>query len=259
MKAVIKIGGTLLDDPQTRHNLSAQLAAVARTVVLTVVHGGGKQVTGYLEAQGIQSRFVDGLRVSSPDVIDAVSSVIAGRVNTQLVSSLIGAGARPVGLSGVDGQLTRAEQLRPELGFVGRPVATDPALLDLLTGAQYLPVVACVAADSAGTVFNVNADQMAVSCASGWRADRLVFLTDVEGVRGPNGTIAAQLTRPEALHLIASGVAHGGMQAKLEAAITGIENGIGEVVIALGRETDICKRLLAGELLGTRIVLQQPS
>jgi len=127
-------------------------------------------------------------------------------------------------------------------------------VLDTLAGAGYLPVVACVAGDEAGNVYNVNADQMAVACAVGYRAEKLLFLTDVEGVRGAAGETLAVLTKSEALSLIEAGVATGGMQAKLNAACAALDGGVGEVVIASGSTAGVVTRLLAGEALGTRLV-----
>src|SRR5262249_55426882 len=138
-----------------------------------VVHGGGKQMTRYLAERGIESRFVNGLRVTTPDIIDAVVKVFAGSVNAQLVTALRAAGASPVGLSGLDAGLVDAEILNPDLGQVGKPVKSDARLLELLTHARYIPVIACIAGDNRGTIFNVNADQMAVACASAFRAERL--------------------------------------------------------------------------------------
>jgi acetylglutamate kinase len=220
---------------------------------LAVVHGGGKQVTRYLEERGVKSEFVGGLRVSDDQVIEAVTNVIAGGVNKHLVAALIAQGAAAVGISGVDGPLTTAAPLRPELGFVGKPNKTNGALFDLLIGGKFIPVVACIAGDDRGAIYNVNADQMAVSCALGWGADALIFLTDVAGVKDAAGNVVNHLTAAEAKHLIESGVAHGGMQAKLEAASTALDGGLRSVTIAPGREADVCERLLAGEAIGTTL------
>lgn len=255
MKVLVKLGGTLLDDAGVRAGLAAQLADLTNEHRFVLVHGGGKQVTKYLQERGVQSRFVGGLRVSDEAVVDAVTKVIAGGVNKQLVAALVAAGQPAVGLSGVDGLLTLAAPLDPALGFVGRPVCTDPRLLDLLSDAGYLPVLACLAADKRGAIYNVNADQMAVSAASGWRADKLLFLTDVPGVKDASGRTVPHLTVDESAALIRSGIAQGGMQAKLEAAAQGLEAGIAEIAIASGREPSIFARLLAGEAAGTRLAL----
>jgi acetylglutamate kinase len=255
LRLLVKLGGTLLDDAECRVAVARELIEASRESELAVVHGGGKQVTRFLEERGIETRFCGGLRVSDERVIDAVTKVIAGGVNKQLVSAIIGAGRAAVGLSGVDGPLTTAVQLDPELGFVGRPVKSDGRLLELLTSAGYLPVVACIAGDEKGNIFNVNADQMAVSCAVGWHADKLFFLTDVPGVKDRSGEVIPHLTSGAARDLVGSGVAHGGMQAKLEAAISALSSGVPEVAIAQGREVNICAQLLKGEAIGTRLTL----
>jgi acetylglutamate kinase len=254
VKILIKLGGTLLDEPAKRDDLARQLARVAQQCELVVVHGGGKQVTRFLEERGVQSRFVGGLRVSDQTVIDAVTKVIAGSVNKQLVAALCTSGGLAVGLSGVDGLLTDALPINPELQFVGKPQRTEGKLLDLLLGGGYVPVVACIAADHQGNIYNVNADQMAVSCAVGWGADRLLFLTDVAGVKNAAGVVLPKLTPEDVTDLIRGGVARGGMQAKLESAVWALQGGLTEVVIAPGQEADICGRLLlAGNNIGTRI------
>ncbi len=257
MKVLIKVGGTLLEDSAGRGAIARQLAETARQYELVVVHGGGRQVTRFLEERGVASRFVAGLRVSDDPVIEAVTSVIAGSVNKQLVSAIVAAGESAVGLSGVDGPLTSAVQFHPELGSVGKPCKTDGRLLNLLVNAGYLPVIACIAGDKNGNIYNVNADQMAVSCAAGWQADKLLFLTDVAGVKDGADRILTHLAAEDIGRLIESGVAHGGMQAKLEAALAALNGGLDEVIIASGREPNICMRLLAGEELGTRLALER--
>jgi acetylglutamate kinase len=219
-----------------------------------VVHGGGKQMTRYLAGKGIESRFVDGLRVTTPEVLDAVLKVLAGSVNQELVAAFIAAGASAVGLSGIDALLAEAEQMSPALGFVGRTVHSDARLLELLTGHGYLPVVACVAADRNGQIYNVNADQMAVACAAGFGVDKLLFLTDVAGVRGAGNETLPILTPSQCRELISSGVASGGMQAKLNAATDALERGVGEVVIAPGALPGVVQKLIAGEAVGTRLI-----
>jgi acetylglutamate kinase len=255
VRLVVKLGGTLLDSEDSRTRLARELAGIQkRGIELVVVHGGGKQMTRFLTERGIESRFVGGLRVSTPEVIDAVLKVLAGTVNHQLVSALVGAGAEAVGLSGIDAALTEAEQLAPDLGAVGKPVRTNAKLLEVLCGSGFLPVVACVAGDRRGNVYNVNADQMAVACAAGFRADQLHFLTDVDGVKGSDGNIIPQMTTADCKGLIASGIATGGMQAKLNAATEGIRGGIGRVVIAPGAMADVAARLLDGDSVGTKLV-----
>ncbi len=255
MKVLVKLGGSLLDAPESRDRLARELAAVARDgVSLVVVHGGGKQMTRFLAERGIESRFINGLRVTTPETIDAVLKVFAGSVNHDLVAALIRAGALAVGLTGIDACLVEAEVLDPALGAVGKPVRSNPELLNLLCGRKYVPVVACVAGDRGGRIYNVNADQMAAACAASCGVDVLLFLTDVEGVMDSAKQVVAQLTSAECEALIAQGVATGGMQAKLTAASNALEKGVREVIIAPGAETGIVRRALAGETVGTRLV-----
>lgn len=253
MKLLIKLGGSLLDSPSDRQRLANELALVAKEHQTVVVHGGGKQMTRFLAERGVESRFVDGLRVTTPEVVDAVLKVFAGTVNHEMVASFIAAGANAVGLTGIDACITEAEPMREDLGAVGRIVRTNGDLLVLLTTNGYLPVVACVAGDRNGRIYNVNADQMAVGCASGFQADRLFFLTDVEGVKGSDGVIP-KLTAEDSQALIRDGIATGGMQAKLNAACEGLASGVGEVVIVPGAKPRVVSALLAGEVIGTRLV-----
>ncbi len=254
MKVLIKLGGTLLDDPTTRARLAQEIAAAAKQHQVAVVHGGGKQMTRFLAERGIESKFVNGLRVSTPEVIDAVVKVFAGSVNKDLVSAFVNAGAAAVGLCGLDGGLVDCEIWNPELGAVGRPVRANAALLNLLSSNAFLPVVACVGGDSQGQIYNVNADQMASTLAVAFEADRLLFLTDVEGVRGSDGQTIAELSAQDAGDLIATGVAAGGMQAKLEAAIGALRATRGSVHIAAGAQPGIVSCLLKGERLGTLLL-----
>lgn len=255
MKALIKIGGTLLDDPASRHGIARQIAhAAAAGMVLTIVHGGGRQVTRFLEERGIESRFVRGLRVTTSETIDAVLKVLAGTVNTELVAALGMAGLRAVGLTGCDGEVATADQLDPELGFVGRVTSSDSDLLNTLTGAGYVPVVACLAGGAGGAIFNVNGDSMAVAVASSWKVNRLIFLTDVAGVLDAAKNILPVLTMGGCQELIGSGVATGGMQAKLNAASDAVAHGVQEVVIVKGSDPDVITRVLAGERVGTKVI-----
>jgi len=255
VRLLIKLGGTLLDEESSRRRLAAEIAAVAREYPHTVVvHGGGKQMTRFLTERGVASQFVNGLRVTTPEVVDAVLKVFAGTVNHELVAALVAAGSKPVGLTGIDASLVEAEQWSPELGAVGKPVRSNPEILNVLTGAGFLPIVACVAGDRQGRIYNVNADQLAAICAAGFAADRLIFLTDVAGVMDASKQTVVELTRAASRHLIDTGVASGGMRAKLEAADRALAQGVGQVCVAPGAETGILSRLLQGETIGTRLV-----
>jgi acetylglutamate kinase len=257
-RVLVKIGGTLLDAPESRTRLAAEIASARSSgVEIAVVHGGGKQMTKYLADRGVESRFVNGLRVTTPETVDALLKVFAGAVNHELVASLNGAGALAVGLSGIDAFLTEAEQMDPVLGAVGRITRANGALLHLLTAHGYVPVVACVAGDRAGNIYNVNADQMAAACAAAFGARQLIFLTDVEGVLDASKRVFPALTPAESQELIASGVAAGGMQAKLNAALAALEGGVEQVRIAPGAVENALERVLAGEEIGTQMLARE--
>lgn len=254
MKILIKLGGSLLDEAAPRDALAGQIASLKeRNLQPVVVHGGGKQMTRYLAERGIESRFINGLRVTTPETVDAVLKVFAGSVNHELVASLNRAGALAVGLSGIDALLTEAEPMDPALGAVGRVIRSNAALLDLLTASGYLPVVACVAGDREGRIYNVNADQMAVACAAAFGAMQLIFLTDVEGVLDRDRQVRRYLTASESERLIAEGSATGGMQAKLNAASAALRAGVEQVRIAPGMTSGVLNRILSGEPIGTSL------
>ncbi len=259
MKLLIKLGGTLLESNDTRRSLCAQIAAAQQAGNrVVVVHGGGKRLSRYLQEQGYESEFRHGFRVTPPAILDAVLRIFAGSVNHHLVADLVKAGAKAVGLSGIDAGLVTASQLSPELGAVGRVDAVDPELLDLLTSNGFLPAVACIAGGApnspdAGAIYNVNADQMAAACAGGFQADQLIYLTDVPGVLDGEQRMIASLSVRGAERLIEDGVARGGMEAKLRAAMAALEQGADEIRIAAGAEPNVLTRLLSGDAMGTTL------
>src|ERR1700733_9174589 len=185
--------------------------------------------------------------------LDALIKVLAGSVNQHLVAALIEAGALAVGLSGVDANLVIAEQMDPALGAVGKVTKSRAELLNILTQNQFLPVVACLAGDGYGGFFNVNGDQMAGAADTSFQADRLVFMTDVDGVLDRDGQTISQLDPAGVGQLIASGVAKGGMQAKLNAAVSAVSGGVKDVCIVSGQRPEGLADLLAGRSQGTRL------
>lgn len=254
MKLLVKIGGTLIDTSERRLAIARKLAAITGRHQTVVVHGGGKQLSHYLKEHGIESEFRGGLRVTPPPILDAVIRTLAGVVNHRLVAALQECGVQAVGLSGIDAGIAHARQLSPALGAVGEVETTDPALLELLSSHGYLPTVACIAGGRQSGIFNVNADQMAVAVAGAFKAEQLIFLTDVEGVLDGDKRRIIRLSSQEALTLIETGVAHGGMEAKLRSAMKGIAQGVSQVRIVPGGEPDVLQRLLDGQELGTTLV-----
>ena len=254
MKLLVKLGGTLLDEAASRDRLAAEIAeVVGEGHQVVVVHGGGKQLTRFLAEKGLQSNFIRGFRVTTPETLDGVIKVLAGQVNTELVAALVRAGARAVGLTGADDGLVGAVQLEADLGAVGRVEQVRAGLLDLLTANGYVPVVACLAGGREGVVYNVNADQFAAALAQGYGAERLMFLTDVDGVLEGDGGRIAELTTGEALELIEQGVAKGGMEAKLRACAGAVEGGVGEVRIVAGARAGAVREAVRRAGAGTAI------
>ncbi len=234
---VVKLGGSLLEDRALRGAaLEAVAAAVTAGQRLVLVHGGGKEIDRNLSALGIPKRTQGGLRVTDGATLDVVVAVLSGTVNKSLVGQLKERGVRAAGFSGADGETLWAEFHPPvdgvDLGFVGRVMRCDPALLSAVLGAGLLPVVASVALGREGVLLNVNADAAASALASGLKARRLVFLTDVPGVRDASGKVVERLTAASARDLLASTAVGGGMRPKLHACLEALAAGVSEVVIA---------------------------
>jgi acetylglutamate kinase len=251
MKLAIKIGGTLLDGGLQQEDARAMLALQAGSLLrdghqLLLVHGGGAQVTSFMKAEGIESQFVEGRRVTTPAVLDAAVKVMCGTVNHEFLAAFAAADVKAVGISGVDGSCVFADYAGNGLGLVGRVSRVNPVIFDVLNAAGFVPVMACLAVGPGGQILNVNADEVAVACAAAWMADRMIFLSDVDGVRGADGQIVRRLNTDEAEALVASGVASGGMVAKLRAAKQAVSHGIPGVEIASGHRPRILRALLAG-------------
>lgn len=234
MKYVIKIGGAALEDP-------ALLALCGKSIhdlvedgnQVAVVHGGGVQLTRTLVQMGKQSQFIGGLRVTDAETRDAALMVLAGRVNKLLVATLGKAGQSAMGLSGGDGHVFRARKKKtvPDLGFVGEIAATDPRWLEAIWKMGAVPVISSIALGFDGEYYNVNADEMASAAAICTHADALIFLTDVAGVKGSDGTVLRWLSLKEVPGLEQSGVISGGMLPKLNACRDAIQHGVKRVRI----------------------------
>jgi acetylglutamate kinase len=240
---VYKVGGPALEDAGLVAPLAREVRRDDAPVVL--VHGGGRAVERLLTALGIESRFVEGRRATSPEAMAVVEMVLSGTVNKELAAGLTAAGAKAVGISGRDGGLVRA-RLVPGLGRVGTPERVDPAPIQALWAAGFVPVVSPLASGPAGEAVNVNADEAALGIARALGATTLVYLSDVDGVRVGEGT-ADTLTRDEARRRIDDGTIAGGMALKVRVALEAAAAGIPEVVIA-----GVAR--LRGEFQGTRIV-----
>ncbi|MGY9048855.1 MAG: acetylglutamate kinase, partial [Rhodobacterales bacterium] len=201
-----------------------------------VVHGGGPMINDLLSRLGIESKFVRGKRVTDQATVEVVEMVLTGLVNKRIVQAIMDEGGRAVGLSGKDDDLMVCEMEDPELGWVGRPVEMNVQVLRDLMAAGIIPVVAPVATgmDPVET-FNVNGDTAAGAIAGALKADRLLLLTDVSGVKNAEGEIMTAMTPEEVRSMIADGTIAGGMIPKTETALKAIEDGVRGVVILDGR------------------------
>ncbi len=239
---VVKFGGNAMGDDDA-------MAAFARDIVLmrqvglnpVIVHGGGPMINDLLGRLGIESNFVRGKRVTDERIIEVVEMVLAGRVNKRIVQAIMSQGGRAVGLSGKDDSLMVCEPDDPELGFVGRPVEMNVQVLRDLFDAGIVPVVAPIGAGRGPTdTFNVNGDTAAGAIAGALKADRLLLLTDVQGVKGPDGSVMTALTPDDVRRLTNEGIIAGGMIPKTETALKAIRDGVRAVVIIDGRVPNAC-------------------
>ncbi len=253
---VVKIGGSTLGSHDTTlHDL---VSLQQQGVNSVVVHGGGKIISDWMAKQGVMPRFVRGLRVTDEPSIEIVVAVLTGLINKTLVASMVELGARTIGISGADDGMLRAKIRDPELGLVGdvAKVNTDPIKAVLDSGC--IPIIAPVGVklaedgDVSTTLLNINADTAAGEIAAALGAERLVFLTDVQGVLDTTRRLIPRLTERQARGLISSNVAAGGMIPKLEACLTALHSG-GVSHIIDGREPSALMDVVSGATLGTRI------
>lgn len=239
---VIKYGGNALSGSS-----EADAASVfARDIALlhavgfrpVVVHGGGPQISAMMERLGKQPEFRNGLRVTDAETIEIASMVLLGTVNPQLVSAVSSHGARAVGVSGQDAGLLRVSQRDPELGFVGEVESVDPSVVLSALEDGAVPVVATIGSDDAGQAYNVNADTAAAAIAAALGAKKLVYLTDIEGVRRQKDdptTLVRRATASEIERLMSDGNVDGGMIPKMQSCLHALHNGVDEVHILDGR------------------------
>lgn len=234
---VVKFGGNAMGDAEA-------MAEFARDIVLmrqvgvnpVVVHGGGPMINDMLARLGIKSGFVRGKRVTDKATVEVVEMVLTGLVNKRIVQAIMDEGGRAVGLSGKDDDLMVAAADDPELGFVGRPVEMNVQVLRDLFAAGIIPVVAPVATGmDPNETFNVNGDTAAGAIAGALRADRLLLLTDVPGVKNEDGAVVTQLSPEQVREMIDQGIISGGMIPKTETALAALEAGVRAVVILDGR------------------------
>lgn len=252
MRYVVKLGGAGLENPALLESCARAIVDLARGGnQVAVVHGGGIQLTRTLKALNKQSEFINGLRITDAETRDVALMVFAGKVNKGLVAALGALGQPAVGLSGGDGLLFRARKKRtaPDLGFVGEIAASDTRLLESIWQLSGVPVLCSMALGYDGAYYNINADEMASACAVACRADALVFLTDVPGVKGADGEVLRWLSIDQIAEMAKSAVISGGMLPKLGACREALLNGVKRVRIlpadAAGVLPDLCSARVA--------------
>jgi acetylglutamate kinase len=245
---VVKYGGHAMGVPELAHDFAEDIVLLKQVGIRpVVVHGGGPQIGAMLQRLGHESRFVDGLRVTDAATAE-VAEMVLGSINKQIVAWINAAGGRAVGLSGKDAGLVTAEKLARtrrdpgsaieqavDLGFVGEPAHVDRHVLDVLTAADLIPVIAPVAVGADGHTYNVNADTCAGAVAAALGAARLFLLTDVPGVLSHEGRLLTDLDPPRIAGLVADGTISGGMIPKLETCVAAVAAGVDAAVILDGR------------------------
>jgi acetylglutamate kinase len=253
---VIKYGGHAMGEDEMARAFAAD-AVLLKLLGLhpVIVHGGGPQISRMLKKAGVESTFIDGLRVTDAATMEVAEMVLSGAINKEIVNFINQAGeeadVRGVGLSGKDARLITVDKAQKtkrdpdsnleqiiDLGFVGEPRHIDPQIIKALIHANedYVPVVAPIGVSTDGETYNINADTVAGALAGALKAKRMLLLTDVEGVLGADGELIRSMSLAEAIEAIANGVATGGMIPKLETAIAAVQAGVEAVVILDGRQ-----------------------
>ncbi|MBB5223613.1 acetylglutamate kinase [Amaricoccus macauensis] len=244
---VIKLGGHAMGSDEAMEQFARDVVLMKQcNVNPVIVHGGGPMINDMLKRLDIQSEFIDGKRVSDAATVEVVEMVLAGKINKHIVQAINAQGGKAIGLSGKDANLMicekditiaerDGERVTIDLGFVGRPVEMNPEILRSFLGSDFIPVVAPIGAGRHGETFNVNGDTAAGAIAAAMKADRLLLLTDVAGVKGSDGTVLTTLSADQVRELTATGVIAGGMIPKTQTALDAIDGGVRAVVILDGR------------------------
>jgi acetylglutamate kinase len=246
---VVKYGGHAMGDPERQRDFAEDMVLLkAVGINPVVVHGGGPQIGAMLKRLGVESQFVNGLRVTDRETAQIAEMVLAGSINKEIVSWISAAGGRAVGISGKDAGLVIAEKIQGreadplqgierhvDLGFVGEPVSVDPRLIESLCADGIIPVIAPVAIGLDGHTYNINADTMAGAIAARLGASRFFLLTDVAGVLDKQGELMTDLNPAKIAELRVDGTISGGMIPKLETCVNAVEAGVDAAVILDGR------------------------
>ncbi|PTX57186.1 N-acetylglutamate kinase [Litoreibacter ponti] len=238
---VIKLGGHAMGSDDAMDLFARDIVLMQQVGINPViVHGGGPMINDMLARLGVDSHFVDGKRVTDAATVEVVEMVLSGVVNKRIVQAINRQGGRGVGLSGKDASLIRCEPSHPDLGFVGEPVEMRPEVLHTLFEAGMIPVIAPLGFGAEGETFNINGDTAAGAVAAALKADRLLLLTDVAGVKDQSGEVVTELTASAIRKLTQEGVIAGGMIPKTETALAALDGGVRAAVILDGRAPNAC-------------------
>jgi len=233
---VIKFGGHAMGDDEAMETFARDVVLMRQVGVNPViVHGGGPMINEMLDKLGVKSEFVNGKRVTDKATMEVVEMVLSGRVNKRIVQAINEQGGRAVGLSGKDASLIECEAANPALGLVGNPVKIEPTIIHSLFRDEIIPVIAPLGFGKNGETFNINGDTAAGAIAAALKADRLLLLTDVAGVKNRDGEVLTELSAEQIREMTADGTIAGGMIPKTETALAAIEGGVRAVVILDGR------------------------
>lgn len=265
---VVKFGGNAMTDPAL-HESFARDIVLMKLVGMNpvVVHGGGPQIGALLDKLNIESRFVDGMRVTDAKTMDVVEMVLGGSVNKEIVTSINRNGGKAIGVTGKDGRLIRARPMQnkpadPELkareivdiGQVGEVRQIDREILDVILDSDFIPVIAPIGADDDGKSYNINADLVAGKIAQVMQAEKLMLLTNVAGLMDADGEVLTGLSAPRVDELIADGTVYGGMLPKIGCALDAVKSGVASAHIVDGRVPHaVLLEIFTDEGLGTKI------
>ncbi len=260
MKLVIKLGGAALDDRDLVHKFASTIASIAQNGhQVAVIHGGGAALTRTLHDLGHESQFINGLRVTDSETRDVALMVLAGRINKQLVATIGASGQPAIGLCGGDFGMFRAAKKRTQqdLGFVGEITVVDAEWLNKIWNSGAVPVISSIALGADGEYYNVNADEMAAACAVGCNAHALVFLTDVPGVKDPDGVVIRWLKLSNIADMVKQSTVTGGMLPKLEACTKALRRGVSRVRILPAAEVEVLPGFFTARIdSGTEVIVQ---
>ena len=241
---VIKFGGNAMTSPELHESFARDVVLMKLVGMNTVVvHGGGPQIGELLDRLNIETRFIDGMRVTDEHTMDVVEMVLGASVNKEIVDSIHRNGGKAIGITGKDGQLIQARKLsgpwgnegQPDIGQVGEVESIDTDILSTLSDSDYIPVIAPVAGSEDGSTYNINADLVAGKLAEVLRAEKLILLTNVPGLLDANGTTLTGLSSGQVETLIQSDVIQGGMLPKVRCALDAVKNGVNSAHIIDGR------------------------